>query len=95
LGASAFLPADVRWNTCWWSGNRTNTSSVPITSGVRAIRPSVRVSKRRCMKYRATSAAFATAIDTRRMPIRSFAIGRKITPISMTVRMARYQKIAM
>ena len=66
-----------------------------MTSGVIATRPSVRVSKRRCMKYIATIVALPSARAHSSTPIVNLPSGMKITPSSMTVRMARYQKIAM
>src|SRR5262245_51444041 len=77
------------------SGSRTKTSSVAMASGVSAIQPRVLVSKRRCMKYIATSTAFVTASTPRSRLLVILPKGRKTTMSSRMVRTARYQKIAM
>jgi len=71
---AAFAPW-VFFATAKPSGRSTNTSSVAIASGVTAIMASVRVSKRRCMKYIATRAALPSASAHRSTPIVNFVSG--------------------
>src|SRR5262245_9137692 len=93
--AAGFLPPLVWWWTANPSGSSTKMSRVAMTSGTIAMSPSVRTSKRRCMKYMATIAALPRARATSSTPMVNLASGMKITISSMTVRAASHQKMAM
>jgi hypothetical protein len=94
VSATGFTPS-LRLATAKPSGSSTKTSSVAMASGVTATMPSVRASNFRCMKYAATSVALPSASAQSRTPLVNFPNGRKTTISSATVRIARYQKIAM